>query len=285
MDQSLRFPARDWRYSAAMRFTQDALLLGPLALEWGRLGAILGVLFFTTRLSRLKAPRLERAGWGALIVGFVVARGSFALQHWAATAQDGLWSVVDVRAGGWEAVPGVVAGLLVLSWQLRRTAVRLLPAAALGLGLLFAPGLTKQAFQSSQIRLEPETTLQRLEPDGRLTPLRWADLPARSLVNLWATWCGPCRQEMPLLSELARAGKPVYLLNDGEPQNIVQSFLERQNMRGTPVLLDAQNARAALSVTGLPTTVEVNAGRVTRRHLGPMNRAELEAWLAELAGR
>src|SRR5258707_14767168 len=103
---------------------------------------------------------------------------------------------------------------------------------------------------------------------GKATPpLTGADLGGRNivlkemrgrvvLVNFWATWCDPCKAEMPSLQRLrdSLAGRPVEVLtvNYGEfPQKITQ-FLERERI-ALPVLLDTQKeAAAAWGVGGLP---------------------------------
>jgi thiol-disulfide isomerase/thioredoxin len=268
-----------------VRFTFDALVLGPFVLEWGRLGAILGVLVFTSLVGRLKQPRLERTAWMSLGIGFIVARGVFALRNWEASVQDGWLTLLDVRVGGWDVLTGLAVGTLALLWQVRGQGLRMLPAALAGLTLLFAPGVVKALVPTPSSRLEPEVVVYRYGANGQLEKMRWADLPERALINVWATWCTPCRLEMPWFAALARAGHPVYLLNDGEGQRDVERFLADHDLQDTPVLLDFANAREALNITGIPTTFEVIDRRITKRHLGPMNRAQLEAWLKALESR
>ena len=114
---------------------------------------------------------------------------------------------------------------------------------------------------------------------GKATPaLAGADLEGRAvdlkemrgrvvLVNFWATWCDPCKAEMPSLQRLHAnsPGKPLDVLtvNYGEfPQKISQ-FLERERIV-LPVLLDTQKEAARdWGVGGLPMTFIVDAkGRV-----------------------
>ena len=87
------------------------------------------------------------------------------------------------------------------------------------------------------------------------------------IVNFWATWCEPCREEMPSLVRLREkfAGKPVTVLavNYGESREKVVKFLEHETV-SLPIVLDAQKDVARdWDVGGLPMTFVVDAkGRV-----------------------
>jgi peroxiredoxin len=67
------------------------------------------------------------------------------------------------------------------------------------------------------------------------------------LVNFWATWCEPCREEMPAMNALRRslAGRPfeVLAVNLGEPESRIRRFLEAMPL-DFPVLLDRDMAAA-----------------------------------------
>ena len=114
---------------------------------------------------------------------------------------------------------------------------------------------------------------------GAATPaLSLADLAGRAhalegyrgkvvLVNFWATWCEPCRAEMPSIGRLraALAGQPfeVLAVNVGEPESRIQRFREQVPM-DFPVLLDRDGAAAkAWRARVLPVSFLVGAdGRV-----------------------
>ena len=109
-----------------------------------------------------------------------------------------------------------------------------------------------------------KATLELAAPslEGARVDLR--DLRGRVvIVNFWATWCEPCREEMPSLERLRDklAGKPFAILavNYGESREKVAKFLERE-MVSLPVVLDTQKDVArAWDVGGLPMTFVVDA--------------------------
>jgi thiol-disulfide isomerase/thioredoxin len=108
--------------------------------------------------------------------------------------------------------------------------------------------------------------------DGRRVDLR--DFKGRVvLVNFWATWCEPCREEMPSFQRLRDKvrGRPFEILtvNFGEGAARIQPFLERHRI-SLPVLLDPdKEAAAAWHAGGLPMTFLVDAeGRVRYSSFG-----------------
>ena len=123
------------------------------------------------------------------------------------------------------------------------------------------------------------------EWSGGLTPaLRLQDLDGKPhaledyrgkvvLVNFWATWCEPCREEMPSIERLraSMAGRPfaVLAVNLAEPESRVRGFLNQVPL-AFPVLLDQDRAAAkAWKVRFLPATFIVGPdGRVRYSYFG-----------------
>lgn len=120
--------------------------------------------------------------------------------------------------------------------------------------------------------------------DGRGISL--SDLRGRPVViNFWATWCGPCRLEMPEFVALHRSHPDLVVLevNVMESEATARPFAEEFGMT-MPVILDQEgDVQRAYGVRGLPVTIFINAeGEVVSRWDGILNRTMLAERIAEL---
>lgn len=144
----------------------------------------------------------------------------------------------------------------------------------------------------------PPAGVHPARPGDPLPPIRLPDLegnavdlasiaPGRPLlVNVWASWCGPCVDEMPELQRYAQsqgpAGVQVVGLALDTPEG-VRDFLARIPV-DYPILLETPGPADASVWLGntrglLPYTVLVDAqGRVLKQKLGPFAPGEIEAW-------
>jgi peroxiredoxin len=93
------------------------------------------------------------------------------------------------------------------------------------------------------------------------------------MINFWASWCGPCRQEMPLLDSIYRKYKPMGFTLIGvnvEPDRSAAEAWLKQTPVTFPVLFDTKSTVSSLySVPGMPTTVFIDRkGNVRTLHQG-----------------
>lgn len=142
-------------------------------------------------------------------------------------------------------------------------------AAVLGLGLWqqhlpAGPGF-KGALGPFAAHPEPAAVPEIGFTDAEGKALTLADFKGRVvLLNLWATWCAPCVEEMPSLDRLqARLGGQdfavVALSVDRQGRSLVQPFVEKLGVRNLPIYLDTGSAAMrALKIRGLPTTVLID---------------------------
>ena len=114
--------------------------------------------------------------------------------------------------------------------------------------------------------------------DGKVT--RMEDLRGKVvLLNLWATWCPPCVEEMPTLEALSKrmAGRDFTLLavSEDDTPALVRPWIEKHGFT-FPVLLDPRGQLGAdLGITGYPETFIIDRnGRIVHRHVGYRNWME-----------
>jgi thiol-disulfide isomerase/thioredoxin len=217
----------------------------------------------------------------------VAARAAHVLRHAEAYAATP-WAVLDIRDGGWVAGPGLVVAALVLLWRADR-----LPQARRALAIGAGSGLAFWAVFNGALALwQPPASARELPPvalralGGDATPRPLTELldGRPMVVNLWATWCGPCRAEMPVLAAAQRARPDVRFVfaNQGEGPEVVQRYLAAERLALQDVWLDIGSGLGpALGSRGLPTTVFFDAdGTRVDAHFGLLNAAALQARLA-----
>ena len=138
-----------------------------------------------------------------------------------------------------------------------------------------------QALQESRLPKVPLTSL-----DGQSTSILAMAGGKPFVVNLWATWCPPCRAEMPVLSQAQQhePGISFIFLNQGESGVTVQQYLAVHGLVISNVVIDlgARFGREVGSM-GLPTTLFYDAqGRMVDTQVGGLSTASLESKLAKL---
>ncbi|NND49295.1 MAG: DsbE family thiol:disulfide interchange protein [Rhizobiales bacterium] len=170
----------------------------------------------------------------------------------------------------WTAVPVIVFGALALAMfvGLRSGDPSILPSALVG-------------------KPVPEFTLNplpRLNRDGKPVPgISTADLTGGevTLVNIWASWCGPCRQEHPLLMQLDQSGIKVVGINYKDQEENARRFLGTLGNPYRAVGVD-DDGRSAIDwgVYGVPETFVVDGDGVIRhKHVGPLTAGAVESRL------
>ncbi len=262
----------------------EILQLGPLVMATDRLLAAALVMAFLIGSDRI-ALRYGRGGpWQsglALLAGILAARLAYVAAHFDAFSRD--WpSALAICQGGFTAWAGIAAAALVVAWRIR-------PRPAMIRVELLLAVLALAWFGASELLRPPPRPMPAMP---QLAALQ-GNAPAPEqleagpyVVNLWATWCPPCRRELPMLAEMAQdAELPILLVNQGEDAATVQAYLAANGVDGSAVLLDTGSMLTRTTQSSaLPTTLFVDGdGMIVRTHMGEISRAALSDGIAQIA--
>ena len=262
----------------------NIIQIGPLALALDRLVAVGLMLAFLTALDwivrRYRVATWQPAGV-ALLAGLVAARAGHVWQYRESYALEPV-AALQAWLGGWDWRAGVAATGLVLLLTMRRRKPVLAGLGVLG-GLILAwAGFLAAGENKSLLRLPQSLTLERVAAEpGTLLPWQIGDLQGRPIVlNLWATWCPPCRREMPMLTRAAATERraEILLVNQGETPAQITAFLRAQGLDPAHVASDPSGLLSEMTGAGaLPTTLFIASdGTIRQVHTGEITRVQLD---------
>lgn len=268
-----------------------SLSVGPFALATNHL-LLLAALALATLVGwssgRRQRINPERSLFGLFVLGIVIARLAFVIAYQEQYGSN-LLSIVDIRDGGFLVWPGVVAGVtgtVLRSWH--RPALRTSLGFGVASGLLFW-WLAAMAL-SARNENSPLPDLTLLNAAGESVPLRSylkKTQGKKLVVNLWATWCPPCRREMTVLQAAQQTDADVVFLfvNQAENPREVATFLARQHLQLDNILFDSKaELPRYVGSAALPTTLFYDSnGRFSATHLGELSTASLRHQLDNLS--
>lgn len=265
----------------------QVLQIGPLAFPYGllvTLGAIAIGWLVGTRLARAGGVDAEPLLMRMVLAGVVAARLAFVWQ-WRGPYLEAPLSIVDIRDGGWDAATGLAAACLYGLYRVRGHSGLRKPvvAAVLTSGLIWVVGSFAISLGSRDAVPLPPLSLPSLQ-GSTVAVAGFAGKP--TVVNLWASWCPPCRREMPMLQQAQAANADVnfVFINQGETPPVIQRYLDRHQLTLKNVLADARlRTGAALGQRALPTTLFFDLrGQLVSTRVGELSQATLMQRLSEV---
>ncbi|MCR4437185.1 MAG: TlpA disulfide reductase family protein [Clostridiales bacterium] len=125
--------------------------------------------------------------------------------------------------------------------------------------------------------------------DGKKVSLK--DFRGKNVyLNFWATWCPPCRGEMPEIEKVYQQYKDkdfvVLAVDLGEDKNTVQNFI-KQNNYNFKVLLDSdQSVATKYNITAIPVSYFIDKdGNVVTKRVGALSEEEMQSYVKQLVGK
>lgn len=157
----------------------------------------------------------------------------------------------------------------------------------------WTPTPVKGLADCNTIPTDPHSDSDEQLPSLRLpclttpTAVNLADLGGRPiLINLWATWCGPCREEMPVLQAASEryADEVVFVgVNTMDQPEAAAGFLQEVGVT-YPQLVDLDgNLLKYTRVKGLPVTLLLDStGRESTRHIGELRTDQIDDFVSDI---
>jgi thiol-disulfide isomerase/thioredoxin len=248
-----------------------AWLVGSTAAKWN---------------SRRGRVDVESLLWAILITGVATGRAAFVLLYVSEYKSDP-WRILDMRDGGFVLSAGVAAVVIAtawLAWRKQQARKPLLYSVLAGTCFWLAGVLAVSVGNARQEQMPlPDLSLTTLEG----TTVRTSSLKGKPLViNLWATWCPPCRRELPVLRDAQSRNRDVTFafVDQGEAPATVRDYLASQGLTLDNVLLDPEFVMGRQAdAHAFPTTLFFDEqGVLADRHMGELSGATLAKHLETL---
>jgi thiol-disulfide isomerase/thioredoxin len=291
----------------------EAFNLGPFLVPTRPLLILLCLVFaiwLTGRLARrfgLNIKQAKRTAEHTAWSGVVGARLVFALVHWSAYS-SAPWAIFYFWQPGYMYLGGLLFGSACILWQSRiyQTKERKTFIGAIATSYLIATVIFLSAIASLELLrpsevpgsgdLAPDMQFQNIDGDT----VKLSDLKGRGIVlNFWATWCPPCRREMPMLDEFHQNysddGLSVIGLAVNESAAQVRQVVDSLGL-SYPVWVDAPRSLPGFDRSqavfnryggvGLPMTIFIDRKGIIRDvYVGELSRGYLQSQADLILGR
>lgn len=271
----------------------EALHIGPLMLPWNLL-FIFFALFILSFCSRAFGQKLKWSEqmtqqfrdslWTSLLFGLIGARVVFVLLNWQAYLDTPI-DMLKIQDKGFQLSSGILIGMAWFLWKNKALSIKIKSIFILVFSMIISVGILLKPHPKQDIYYPALSFIQLNQPQVQTPINQFMGQP--TVVNLWASWCPPCHREMPVLQQAQQKNPNInfVMLNQGEDQQTVQSYLHKNHFQFKHVLLDMQGEMPLqMNMFGLPSTLFFNAkGQLIERHMGELSPAMLQQYLNKIS--
>lgn len=166
-------------------------------------------------------------------------------------------------------------------------------ALVLGVSLLFGFIVLPQLGDKSRTSVgsdAPDFSLEVIHGGDPGNRIRLSDLQGKAVVlDFWASWCGPCKEQVPILDELAKRYQEenvvVVGVNTGDERDSAVQFLKARGVAYASVFDGTGQVAMSYGVRGLPTLMVLDRqGKIAAVRQGVVPKAELAALIDSVLG-
>lgn len=261
--------------------------LGPFGFSYAHLAFFISIALtfligygFSRKLNKSLGDFLFRI----IAVTLITARFGYVIQYWE-QYQTSLLQIFNVRDGGFNLWVGVIAGALMLVWECwrhKKLTKQLVTSSVTGLSAFLILIFVHDAWLYDPPDM-PNLSLEHYS--GESFTLTDEYLGEPTVINLWASWCGPCVKEMPILerAQQEHSNVNIVIVNQGENRQTVAEFLSEHELQFAHNVLDQRTQFSTLlKAYVLPTTLFFNAeGKLVDNHIGELSPARLSQGIAK----
>lgn len=271
--------------------TVQAIHLGPFMLSWSLTILIVAILismlvgrlsFRYFKLSNVQWSLFKDSIWSGVFVGLLCARIGFVLFNLEAYLEHPI-EIIKLQDKGFNLYIGVFATVLWILWKNYALKKRFIILIFTTFALISVT--SHYAYRQIQLKYQqfPKVSLLNLQQQ----PIELKQFLGKpTVINLWASWCPPCRREMPVLSEAQKKYPNVkfVFINQNEDAVTVQNYLQQNSLQLDEVLLDTNGSTAQkMGMFGLPSTLFFDAqGKLIDTHMGEITHAALHQKIQNL---
>lgn len=274
--------------------TTQAIYLGPIMLPWGLIiliVAICVVLLFGKYsyhrfvVSYAQWTIFKDSLWTAILIGLVCGRIGFVIQNFDIYLQHPI-EILKIQDKGFHLFSGIISAFLWIFWK----NFKLKKSFLIILFSVFTTITLSGTYIHKQVVLKyqqfPNVHLNNLQQQ-KIELTQFIGKP--TVINLWASWCPPCRREMPVFSQAQKTYPNIQFvfINQSEDATTVKAYLQQHALKLNWVLLDTDGITAEkIAMYGLPSTLFFNAqGQLVDSHMGEITHAALDHYVQKIISK